>query len=75
MEFVEGCNAIIAGTMKPYTDGLKEIDLPTANQCSSAEIEISHIQPRKRQNGGSACHNIAQHKAPMNESEQCEQDV
>ena len=42
MEFIEGCNTIIAGTMKADSNRLIEIDLPTANQCSSAEFEIRY---------------------------------
>ena len=42
MEFMKGCNAIIAGKMKTYSDRLKEIDLPTADQCASAEFDISY---------------------------------
>ena len=42
LEFVEGCNATIAGTMSYYSDRLKEVVNPTAEQCASADFDISH---------------------------------
>ena len=42
LEFVEGCNATIAGTMSAYSDRLKEMVNPTAEQCATAEFDISH---------------------------------
>ena len=42
MEFIEGCNAIIASTIIAYSGRLKEIELPTADQCANAKFDISY---------------------------------
>ena len=42
IEFIEGCNKIIASTMRSYSSSVNHIDNPSADQCAAAEFGISY---------------------------------
>ena len=42
MEFIVGCNDVIASQMKAYSSSLNYIQNPTAEQCTMAKFDISY---------------------------------
>ena len=42
MKFIEGCNGVIASTMKAYSSRLNKIHNPSAEQCTTAEFDMSY---------------------------------
>ena len=43
MDFIRGCNNVIAGTMKIYSTKLKELNNPTVEQCTMDDFDINYM--------------------------------